>query len=58
MQNFSNPTVLTPNSDDNNSHLSQETKIGISIIIPAYNERNRIKKSLDNYIPVIESFNP
>ena len=57
MQKISNATIFTHSSDDNTSHLSQETKIGISIIIPAYNERNRIKKSLDNYIPVIESFN-
>ena len=32
-------------------------KKGISIIIPAYNEKNRIKYTLDKYIPVIESFN-
>ena len=57
MQKFSNHTVLTPSSDDNASQHSQDAKMGISIIIPAYNERDRIKKSLDNYIPVIESFN-
>ena len=57
MQNFSNPAVFTPPSDNNTSNYSQEAKNGISIIIPAYNERDRIKKSLDNYIPVIESFN-
>ena len=32
-------------------------KKGISIIIPAYNEKNRIKSTLDKYLPVIESFN-
>ena len=57
MQNFSNPTVATDSSDDDTLQQSQEAKTGISIIIPAYNERSRIKKSLDSYIPVIESFN-
>ena len=58
IENFSNTTISTPSYDGN--YLPQhslETKIGISIIIPAYNERNRIKKSIDSYIPVIESFN-
>ena len=32
-------------------------KKGISIIIPAYNERDRIKHTLDKYLPVIKSFN-
>jgi len=57
MQNFSNPTVAADSSDDNTLQHSPEAKNGISIIIPAYNERDRIRKSLDNYIPVIESFN-
>ena len=57
MQNFSNPTVAADSSDDNTLQHSPEPKNGISIIIPAYNERDRIRKSLDNYIPVIESFN-
>ena len=30
---------------------------GISIIIPAYNEKGRIKSTLDKYVPVIKSFN-
>ena len=54
---FSNSTVLSSSSDDSTSQNSQEDKDGISIVIPAYNERDRIRKSLDNYIPVIESFN-
>ena len=43
MRNFSNPTALTT------SRNSQEAKNGISIIIPAYNERDRIKKDFDEY---------
>lgn len=30
---------------------------GISLIIPAYNEEDRISKSLDAYLPVLRSFN-
>ena len=57
MQNFNNPKVFAPSRDNNFSSDFQEPENGISIVIPAYNERDRIKKSLDSYIPVIESFN-
>ena len=29
---------------------------GISLIIPAYNEQDRISKALDGYLPILESF--
>ena len=32
-------------------------KKGVSIIIPAYNEKDRIKSTLEKYVPVIKSFN-
>ena len=35
--------------------ISGKYENGISIIIPAYHEKNRIMKSLDKYIPVLES---
>ena len=57
MKNFSNPKVFARSSNNNLSQDFQEPENGISIVIPAYNERDRIKKSLDSYIPVIESFN-
>lgn len=37
------------------SGVSNTNEIGISLIIPAYHERKRIMKSLNNYIPVLES---
>ena len=54
MEKLSNPTVFTPTSENKNFFPDfQEAKIGISIIIPAYNERERIKpvlKEVCNYI--------
>ena len=38
-----------------NSGIAQQYETGISLIIPAYHEKNRIMKSLDKYIPVLES---
>ena len=35
--------------------ISSKYEDGISLIIPAYHEKNRIMKSLDKYIPVLES---
>ena len=37
------------------SGIDQKYENGISLIIPAYHEKNRIMKSLDKYIPVLES---
>ncbi len=47
MQKISNPTVVISSSDDMNFSTDfQEAKLGISIIIPAYNEKERIKPIL------------
>ena len=37
------------------SEISCNYEIGISLIIPAYHEKSRIMKSLDKYIPILES---
>ncbi len=37
------------------SGIAEQYETGISLIIPAYHEKNRIMKSLDKYIPVLES---
>ncbi|WMT50625.1 MAG: glycosyltransferase [Ferroplasma sp.] len=38
-----------------NSGSSEKYETGISLIIPAYHEKNRIMQSLNKYIPVLES---
>lgn len=36
---------------------ARPSKLGISLVIPAYNEEKRLSKSLDSYIPVLEDLN-
>lgn len=53
---FHNASAIESGRADIDDSISNRAK-GVSLIIPAYNEADRISKALDAYIPVLDSMN-